>query len=302
MFSHSAVFYHGVEGIAECVAPFIAEGVARGEPVLVAELPDRVEALSDALGPDADAVTFIDMAEVGRNPACIIPAWIAFVAEFGGRGPLRGVGEPIWAGRRPAELEECRLHESLLNVAFDNGPGWQLMCPYDADALPTAILEDAMRTHPVVEADGERPGGYGGHRFALEEFASSLSPPPADAEEIAFTDGDLAGLRSIVRRLGDQAHLDTDVVDDLTLAAHELACNSIRHGGGRGVIRAWRDPAELVIELADAGRIHNMLVGREPAGRLAESGRGVWMANQLCDLVQVRSSDHGTTVRLHTWL
>jgi len=26
------------------------------------------------------------------------------------------------------------------------------------------------------------------------------------------------------------------------------------------------------------------------------------MANQLCDLVQVRSSQRGTSVRLHSWL
>ena len=34
-------------------------------------------------------------------------------------------------------------------------------------------------------------------------------------------------------------------------------------------------------------------------GLAVPGGRGVWMANQLCDLVQVRSSDDGTVVRLH---
>ena len=28
-------------------------------------------------------------------------------------------------------------------------------------------------------------------------------------------------------------------------------------------------------------------------------GRGVWLANQLCDLVQIRSGAAGTVVRLH---
>jgi hypothetical protein len=28
----------------------------------------------------------------------------------------------------------------------------------------------------------------------------------------------------------------------------------------------------------------------------------VWLVNQLCDLVQVRSSEDGTVVRLYTWL
>jgi hypothetical protein len=29
------------------------------------------------------------------------------------------------------------------------------------------------------------------------------------------------------------------------------------------------------------------------------SGRGVWMANQLCDLVQIRTYADGNAVRLH---
>ena len=40
------------------------------------------------------------------------------------------------------------------------------------------------------------------------------------------------------------------------------------------------------------------LVGRErPAG--PAGGYGLWLANQLCDLVQVRSFPAGSVVRLH---
>jgi hypothetical protein len=30
-----------------------------------------------------------------------------------------------------------------------------------------------------------------------------------------------------------------------------------------------------------------------------ESGRGLWLVNQLCDLVQIRSGPSGTTIRVH---
>ena len=33
-----------------------------------------------------------------------------------------------------------------------------------------------------------------------------------------------------------------------------------------------------------------------------EGGRGLFLVHQLCDLVQLRSSPSGTTVRLFTWL
>ena len=300
-FRHEAAFYRGLEGLVSVVAPFVRAGLDAGEPVLVAELPDRVAALERALGPYASEVRFVDMAAVGRNPACIIPVWREFVAEHPGRA-VRGVGEPAWAGRNRAELDECRLHESLLNVAFDDtGSEFRLLCPYDADALPADVLADAERTHPSVGADGPHLR-YGGHEHAVDEFTRDLPGPPPTAEEIPFGVHDLAGLRSVVRRLGGMAGLHPDATDDLVLAAHELAANSVLHGGGGGVLRGWRDSRALVLEVSDRGVILDPLVGRGRARSVDEGGRGVWMANQLCDLVQVRSSPRGTSVRLHTWL
>jgi hypothetical protein len=35
---------------------------------------------------------------------------------------------------------------------------------------------------------------------------------------------------------------------------------------------------------------------------MAEGQRGLWLVNQLCDLVQLRSPDDGVVVRLHAAL
>jgi anti-sigma regulatory factor (Ser/Thr protein kinase) len=301
-FHHAAVFYRGLEDLVQRVVPFVAEGLANDEPVLVAELPDRVGALTAALGDDAARVEFLDMAEVGRNPARIIPAWLEFVAAHPGRD-VRGVGEPAWAGRTAAELDECQLHEALLNVAFDDvaGTDFRLLCPYDADALPDDVLAGAMRTHPYV-GPLTRAVEYGGHRHAEARFGSPLTAVPTDAVEVPFTEEELPGLRGVVRRLGEGARLRDDVIDDLVLAVHELATNSIRHAGGAGVLLGWQDARAVVLEVSDVGVIEDPLVGREPADPWSESGRGLWMANRLCDLVQVRSSESGTRVRLYSWL
>jgi anti-sigma regulatory factor (Ser/Thr protein kinase) len=300
-FHHEAVFYQGLDDMVELVAPFIVEGLERGEAVLVAELSDRVSALRSALGRDAARVSFLDMGVVGRNPARIIPEWRRFVEQHRGNGGFRGVGEPAWAGRRDVELDECRLHEALLNVAFDDGPAWRLLCPYDAQALPPAVIANAMRTHPVVRPSGPHVV-YEGHAHARAEFARTLPAAPPDAVQLCFTEADLAGLRSMVRRLCYQAELEEDITDDLVLAAHELACNSVVHGGGSGTLQSWADEAAFVVEVHDKGVIEDVMVGRGQQLQLDESGRGLWMANQLCDLVQVRSSQAGTTVRMHTWL
>ena len=75
--------------------------------MLVAVTPERLERLRAALGRDADEVSLVDMTQLGRNPARIIPAWRDFVDSHPQGAPLRGVGEPIWDGRRAAEIVEC---------------------------------------------------------------------------------------------------------------------------------------------------------------------------------------------------
>ena len=301
-FTHEVVFYDGPAEHARAVVPFIVEGLERDERVVVALLPDVTAEVDGAVGGDS-GVEFLDMAELGANPARIIPAWQSLLHGRGDRG-IRGVGEPLWHGRRPPEVAEAQLHEALLNVAFDDGPGWRLLCPYDARSLPDAVLAEARRSHPVVHDPGADPGTspYAGHRHAHATFSEGLPGPPPDAVRIEFEASDLATLRGVVRRVAAAARVGEDAGDDLVLATHELAMNSVQHGGGHGVLLTWQDPEALVVEVRDTGVIDDPLVGRTMPDFGSVSGRGIWMANQLCSLVQVRSGREGTQVRLHSWL
>ncbi|HSK35434.1 MAG TPA: ATP-binding protein, partial [Actinomycetota bacterium] len=89
---------------------------------------------------------------------------------------------------------------------------------------------------------------------------------------------------------------------DLVQAVDELATNSLRHGGGRGTLRIWRDAGALVCEVRDAGRLEDPMAGRERPAAERDRGRGLWMVNQLCDLVQLRSFPEGAAVRVHLYL
>ena len=93
LFRHEAVFYDGLGELVDSVASFVREGLEAGEPVLVAELPQQLQALRAELGGEADQVAFLDMEDVGKNPACIIPVWREFVEHHPGQA-VRGVGSP----------------------------------------------------------------------------------------------------------------------------------------------------------------------------------------------------------------
>ncbi|MGH9277098.1 MAG: anti-sigma factor RsbA family regulatory protein [Acidimicrobiales bacterium] len=304
-FRHEALFYEGDAGFLAGTLPFIRGAVLRSEPTLVVVSAHKIDRLRADLNGDTGGVQFIDMGDVGANPARIIPAWREFVEEQGADGtvPMRGIGEPIWAERRPAELVECQHHESLLNLEFaDDAPLW-LMCPYDTETLGRDVIEGARRSHPYLRhGQIERASAaYRGESLFAAALDDPLPEPPADTGEHRFRRGGLDDVRRFVSHRATSFGIGPGKVVDLVLAVNEVATNSIVHGGGGGVLRAWPTGDAFVCEVRDDGHIDRPLVGRARPAADREGGRGLWLANQLCDLVQVRSSPSGTVVRLYTW-
>ncbi|MEA3020109.1 MAG: hypothetical protein QOI47_1633 [Actinomycetota bacterium] len=298
-FSHEALFYRGDDELLARTLPFVREGVEAGEPVLVVLPQAKNDALRHALGPAAESVTFADMAEVGANPARIIPAWRWFVDAHAASGKrMRGIGEPINPDRHGAELVECHRHEALLNVEFADDPPLRLLCPYDVDALDPDVVAEAHRTHPYVLEDTLLPSDDYRPVDADEPFADLLVEPTVPVRELSFAHGPLAELRAFVAENATAAGLAEDRVTDLVLAVNEIATNSIQHGGGTGCVRFWCENATVVFEIVDQGLIAEALVGRRVPAADSERGRGIWMANQVCDLVQVHSTRGRTAVRL----
>lgn len=296
------MFYDSAERFLAGTMPFVMGALEAGEPALVAVGAEKIELLKGELGADAERVRFADMEALGHNPARIIPAWREFVDEHvSGSGQARGIGEPIWAGRSPVEIDECQRHESLLDVAFGGGLAWSLLCPYDLEALEDEVLEAAAHSHPylVDGVDRHANSQYRVPDHAPDPFAGDFESRPVGARELAFGREGLHDLRGLVATEAETAGLSRERTTDLVLAASELAANSVRHGGGHGTSRFWREPGTLIAEVADAGRIEQPLVGRVRPTPTQTGGRGLWMANQVCDLVRIRSGKTGTTVRLH---
>jgi anti-sigma regulatory factor (Ser/Thr protein kinase) len=281
---------------------FIREGLAAGEPVLVMVPGDKGELLRGELGAEADRVCIVDMREAGRNPGRIISAWSDFAAEHkAGGGRLRGIGEPIWAAREADELVECQHHESLINLAFSGADGFRLVCPYDTDALSPDVIDEAWRSHPLVLEGGlPRPSDRYRGPDAIRFQHEPLAPPHAPSEDMDFRASTLMAVRRFVTRHAEAAGLTPGRGDDFVLAVNEAASNSVKYAGGQGVVRIWNDEGDtLVCEVRDSGRLDDPLVGRTRPEPGSGGGRGLWLAHQVCDLVQLRSGPRGTVVRLH---
>lgn len=282
------------------MTPFITDGVEAGEPVMVAVIPEHRDWLQTALNGQAEKVKFVDMSKLGHNPARIIPAWQEFLDEHEGR-PVRGIGEPIWPGRRPAELHECQLHEALLNVAVDPEIPFWLVCPYDAEALDADVVEEAHRSHPViVEADSYSGSvSYGGRAHVDSLFGAELSDPAGVPIITTFTSANVGRLVAYLRLELYVAGLTAGKASQLAEATHRLALSSLHRGAAEGRVRVWSTPDALVCEVSDESVVDDLLHGRRtPFGTDHD---GLWQANQLCDLVQLRSTPNGTTVRVHAW-
>jgi anti-sigma regulatory factor (Ser/Thr protein kinase) len=297
-FQHQALIYAGSDEYLEGVMPFVHGAMISGEPLLIAVGADKGELIAGELGPDADRALFLDMRKVGRNPASIIPLWRDFVDDHGGM-PVRGIGEPAWAARSRAALEECHCHEGLLNVAFAPGSEWSLLCPYDAESLGDEVLERVALSHSLVTRAGRTEKS---ERFDVgpDCLAGALPPPQSPPDVLDFGIAELSEVRQRVARAAERAGLDPRGTADLVTATSELAANSVIHGGGSGTLLLWREEDHLLAEVEDRGLIEEPLVGRLRPTITQEGGRGLWLANQLCDLVQIRSSGGGgTRVRLH---
>ena len=241
------------------------------------------------------------MHELGRNPALMIPALEDFVTRNanGGRR-MRAIGEAVWAERSEPEVIECEHHESLVNLAFADGHDLWILCPYDTATLWPSALRGATQTHPLIDDHGaERESkAYLDPDETGAPFDGPLPAPPRDAEELPLdSPDDLGDVRRFVADRAAGEAIGPDRADGLVLAVDELVTNSLRHGGGSGILRGWREDEDVVCEVADAGVISDPLVGRLRPPFDRSGGRGLWIANHFCDLLQIRSSSIGTRIR-----
>jgi anti-sigma regulatory factor (Ser/Thr protein kinase) len=297
---HEAVLYSSPADLAAVLAPRIDPALTAREPVVAVLDEANTEALRAALGSDAGRVEFQDPGTVHRVPAFTVAVrWTRRSRRGigpGGRSTvvaqhvdgLPGIGPEHWA----------RL-DIALDVAMEGVP-LTMLCPY-----PTvgADLDRVRATHPRLFADGaSHPSET--YRLPQESVIQYPPPPPPDLGapdvEMHFDALGLVRLRHLVAEVGVHAGLGAGRVSDVVLAVNEVASNSVEHGPGRGRMRAWTTGGGVIVEVADDGHMDVAFPGLTAPPPQGDRGRGLWLASELGDVLQVWSDEGGTIVRVHT--
>jgi anti-sigma regulatory factor (Ser/Thr protein kinase) len=295
-FCHVAWFYRTAEEYLAGIREFVMAGTSAREPVMLAVPDGRLPPAWDL--PDGHGgVRSLAVAELGRNPARMMPAVRAFGDEHPGQR-VRVVAELAWTSRSAPELNEVARYEMTLNLALAR-TSISMLCPYDAAGLPASAISAACANHARVREAG-RCLDSGDDDAKAAEQARLQSPlrVPADATALSYRH-DLRPVRAFVAAEAASAGLSGPRRTDLVIAASEVAANTLKHTSGGGVVRIWVTSDEILCQFDDSGHITDPLAGYgRPSGDVL-GGQGLWLVNQVCDLAEIHTSALGTTIRLH---
>jgi AcrR family transcriptional regulator len=292
---HEAMVYSSEEEFLGRLVPFLRDGVAADQPVTVVLMPNKAALLRDALGHDAQGVSFLDASALYRRPALAIAEYRQRLdAQLSQPNPglVRVLGE-IEFGRSEQEHTRWTRYESVFNRAFAGYPAW-VICLYDTRALPEQVVADALCAHPLVST-GDRREANGGYVETDEVVERPLGRERERAGRgtplarmTVTRESELDGLRRVVAGLARAAGLDPAIVDDITMSVSELVRDGLRPGSGEASVRIARAGAQWHCDVSHRD-------SNETA--LGESV-GLSIARLISDRIELASGAGSQTVRL----
>lgn len=294
---HEAMAYSSVPALADDLTARIGTAVEAGSRITAVLDEEAAGQLRSGLGGTAEQVCFLDPREVHSVPGFTTAVrWSRLGRDVGANG-----GRALVVGQQLLDLPGCgpeywaRLCVGL-EVAMVGLP-LTVLCPFPDGSANRARTRDSHRL--VAGANGATAVNphYRAPRDVVHEHPPAPRPDlgPPDAE-LPFHAADLGRLRHLAVELAARGGLTPERVDDVVLTVNELASNSVEHGPGTGRLRLWIDDG-LLAEVADHGRLDESFPGMTPPSPFGARGRGLWLASELCDVMEVWS-DRGTIIRV----
>ena len=298
---HRLLVYQDPARFVEGVVPFVRDGLRAGERVLVAVTTEKHGWLREALDGDAGATDVLDAVPLYARYGPMFRTLMEYVRHHDAPGAgVRIIAEQPLGERSPADRRAYLRYEAAANAAYE-AHDVAVLCPYDGAGLPDDVLRDAARTHPEVLVDGhaEPNRAYADPRTFVRESVPGRAPPPAAARYAIERAESLAGARRFVRAQATAAGLSAQAVDELALAVTEVATNALVHGAAPRQLWSYLDAGHIVFHVSDAGAtVPDPLSGYLPPDPARLGGRGLWLAHQLCDIVETAGDAVRTDVRL----
>ena len=298
--SHEAGFYRSDAEFRALIVPFVEEGVAAGQPVIIG-YDDRKASLLRSWLSDPAAVTFIaDNALYARPATAIASYWKMFE-----RHTAAGATQIRIAGDVPHEGNGGRFagwdcYESAINTVWDQFPVLS-RCLYDATTAAPHVLDIAGRTHPrIALTSGQvQDNDRYQHPAVFQPLTSDPDPLERTALTLEVTDPSAAQIRRAVTSIG-HGHVPAPILLDLEIGASEAVSNAWRHGRPPVTVRIWAAAGRIVLHVHDTGPgPADPLAGLTPSWARPEfEHSGLWLIRTLdLDTALIRSGD-GFTVRL----
>ena len=297
---HEAGFYRSDIEFLRLTVPFVEEGVAAGEAVVIGYDDRKSDLLRSRLS-NPSGVEFITDRGLYATPARAISTYrrlFEFYADMGVE-QIRIAGDVPHPGNG-RQFEGWDRYESAVNTVWQDFPVWG-RCLYDITTASEAVLDVVERTHPHLITS---PGCHcASERFQEPSQFDKLPPPPDLLEEypplVELIDRSPAEARRALIDIGGD-RIDDKILKDLVHGVSEAACNAIYHGEPPVTVRIWATSHRIVIRVHDCGPgPANPLAGLVPVTPdTLTPGWGLWLIHQLdIDTTLIRSHD-GFTVRL----
>jgi anti-sigma regulatory factor (Ser/Thr protein kinase) len=291
---HRALVHHGEDELLAHLTTFAREGVEAGDETMVVASPRRLWAVRSEVGADAP---------VGWLPNRITSTrvGVAFddirrqVAARAGDGRVRVAADWDLTGMTGSERRAFMRWEAAATAILAHADATVLCCHDGADP---AVAAGARATHPQVWSEAGW-GADAAYRPPADHLRAAEAPAPPDGEPLLLGDPwDLARIRERIGGAGVAAGVDARVLADFQIAANEAAVNALWHARGPRDARVSVTDGALVFEVRDGGPGLDPLRAHDPPAPGGDSGRGLWIAHQLADVVQVIPDDGGTRLRL----
>jgi anti-sigma regulatory factor (Ser/Thr protein kinase) len=305
-FRHEAALYGSDEEFLAVAVPFLADGIAAGEPTLLGVSAPLQRRVREALG-DPAGLTLLGDGEQYVQPFTTLQRNYQMFTECV-RTAVPQVRQIRMIGAVPhpgvgASWEGWARYEAAINDLYGALPVWSI-CPYDTRSTPVEVLADVARTHPyLATADGahrpnprySEPVAFLGERARREIDPLERSRPDVELVDPAPADG-----RHAVAALAATTALDQDTIDALVVGVNEALANAILHGRPPVDLRAWAARDRVLVVVRDQGRgPSDPYAGYLPRRRGADGdGLGLWIIHQLCSRVTLTHARDGFTVRL----